>query len=206
MTEPTAALSSDPSPQTPLAGPVDGGRRRIDRVLSSGFLDRLADRPLDELRALRRDAEQEESDLSYVRRLLQGRLDIMRAEQSRRANGSEPIDAGSEEDFVARLARTLADSGPRSDQSHARMPQVDPSRVGETRRRVEQLAAEVGFSDLGALSDEELAAGIERLRSFEDEVSHSRREVQGVVDACTAEVGRRYKEGIAHVEDLLPRS
>jgi hypothetical protein len=35
---------------------------------------------LAELRALRRDAQQEEADLSYLRRLLQGRIDILQAE------------------------------------------------------------------------------------------------------------------------------
>jgi hypothetical protein len=191
-----------------MTEPMEGGRRRIDRVLAAGYLDALAERPLEEVRALRRDAEQEESDLSYVRRLLQGRLDILRAEVSRRAMGSLDEPEGSpgdesEEAFVARLARTLTDSGPRSDQSHARVPHVDPSRVGEHRRRVEQIVADVGFSDLHALSDEGLAGAIERLEAFEEEVSKSRRRVQEVVDACTQEVGRRYKEGAASVEDLL---
>ena len=201
MSEPAESTSD-----APIAGPLDGGRRRIDRVLASGYLDDLTDRPLTEVRDLRWDAEQEESDLSYVRRLLQGRLDILRAEQSRRTSGSAPMDSGTQDDFVARLARTLADSGPRADQSHARMPHVDPSRIGETRRRVEQLAAEVGFSDLDAMSDEDIVAAIGRLTSFEDEVSHSRHDVQIVVDACTAEIGRRYKEGIANVDDLLRQS
>lgn len=39
---------------------------------------------LSELRALRRDAQRDEADLSYVRRLLQGRIDILRAELARR--------------------------------------------------------------------------------------------------------------------------
>nr|WP_067278186.1 ABC transporter permease [Streptomyces jeddahensis] len=39
---------------------------------------------LPELRALRRDAQRHEADLSYVRRLLQGRIDILRAELARR--------------------------------------------------------------------------------------------------------------------------
>ncbi|NHC46850.1 RsiG family protein [Motilibacter aurantiacus] len=183
-----------------MTQPMEGGRRRIDRVLAPGYLDHLAERPLDEVRVLRRDAEQEESDLSYVRRLLQGRLDILRAEVSRRAGGGQEE---SEADFVTRLARTLTDSGPRSDQSHARVPHIDPSRVGEHRRRVEQIVADVGFSDLDALSDDELSGAISRLGAFEDEVSQSRRKVQEVVDACTAEIGRRYKDGAASVEDLL---
>ncbi|GAA3228945.1 hypothetical protein GCM10020256_41570 [Streptomyces thermocoprophilus] len=33
---------------------------------------------------MRRDAQRDEADLSYVRRLLQGRIDILRAELARR--------------------------------------------------------------------------------------------------------------------------
>ncbi|WP_329456550.1 RsiG family protein [Streptomyces sp. NBC_01497] len=39
---------------------------------------------LPELRALRRDSQRDEADLSYLRRLLQGRIDILRDELSRR--------------------------------------------------------------------------------------------------------------------------
>ena len=67
--------------------PYPNGRRRIDKVLSEGYADNLADLDLDELRSRRREAEQEEADLSYVRRMLQGRMDILRAELSRRAGG-----------------------------------------------------------------------------------------------------------------------
>jgi hypothetical protein len=47
---------------------------------------------LPELRALRRQAQQHEADLSYVRRLLQGRIDILRAELARR--GGSGADSG----------------------------------------------------------------------------------------------------------------
>ncbi|WP_245180827.1 RsiG family protein [Streptomyces montanisoli] len=39
---------------------------------------------LDELRALRRDSQRDEADLSYLRRLLQGRIDILRDELAQR--------------------------------------------------------------------------------------------------------------------------
>ncbi len=180
---------------------VPGGRRRIDRVLAPDYLADLVGQDLEAVRGLRRDAEQEEADLSYVRRLLQGRLDILRAEQSRRAGGV----VDTHDDFIERLTRTLSDSeGPRTGvRAESRFVHVEPSRVGDHRRRVEQLVADVGFSDLGALTDENLLAAIERLRGFEDSVSHDRREVQHVVDACTAEIGRRYREGDASIQDLL---
>ena len=60
------------------------GTRRIDRVLSEDYLTALGEQSLAEVRALRDEAEQEEVDLSYIRRLLQGRMDIVRAELSRR--------------------------------------------------------------------------------------------------------------------------
>ena len=79
---------------------VDGtaqGNRRIDRVLAEDFLDGLRDLPLAEVRQLRTEAEQEEVDLSYLRRMIQGRLDILRAERERRRRGGrhvEPTDLG----------------------------------------------------------------------------------------------------------------
>jgi hypothetical protein len=42
------------------------------------------------------------------------------------------------------------------------------------------------------------------LEREEQEVSDKRRAVQTVMDACTAEVTRRYRDGDADVSDLLP--
>src|SRR3954464_8302814 len=104
-----------------MTQPMANGRRRIDRVLADDYLDGLAGRSLDEVRALRNDAEQEEADLSYVRRLLQGRMDLVRAEQARRtASGGAPL--------IDLLAEVLAD-GPRSNHGSGRFLTVEPSRV-----------------------------------------------------------------------------
>ena len=76
-----------------MSEPIPGGRRRVDRVLGPGFLDDLDSLTLQELRERRHDAEQEDADLSYIRRLLQGRLDIIRAEM--RPAGAPPVTTGS---------------------------------------------------------------------------------------------------------------
>lgn len=47
---------------------------------------------LPELRTLRRDAQRDEADLSYVRRLVQGRIDILRAELARRRDPEAPVE------------------------------------------------------------------------------------------------------------------
>ncbi|MCL2551243.1 MAG: hypothetical protein FWE75_03775 [Actinomycetia bacterium] len=49
----------------------------------------LARLDLAALRALRRDAQQEEADLSYLRRMLHGRIDILQAELRRRDGSAE---------------------------------------------------------------------------------------------------------------------
>jgi len=142
----------------------------------------------------RREAEQEEADLSYVRRMLQGRMDILRAELARRSSGGEEI--------VDHLAQVLGDSA-RSDHGLGRFLRVEPSRVDEHRRLVEQAIADVGVSDVQGRSDEELRAAVERLEGFEHAVSEDRRRVQQVMDALTTEVADRYKSGAASVDDLL---
>jgi hypothetical protein len=70
---------------------MSGGRRRIDKVLADDFTTDLEAIELGDLRGRRREAEQEEADLSYVRRMLQGRMDILRAELARRSGGSDAL-------------------------------------------------------------------------------------------------------------------
>jgi hypothetical protein len=184
----------------PSAGPRDGGRRRIDRVLSADYLDRLDQRDIADVRTARRDAEQEETDLSYVRRLLQGRMDLIRAELARRSGGM-----GGDEHIVEHLATILADSG-RNDHGLGRFLTLEPSRVDEHRRAVEAVVADVDLSDVEARSEEELHDALARLEAFETDVSLQRRRVQEVMDRCAAEIGRRYKDGHASVDDLLAES
>jgi hypothetical protein len=176
--------------------PFPNGRRRIDKVLSEGFADNLADLELDELRARRREAEQEEADLSYVRRMLQGRMDILRAELSRRTAD------GDDDKVVDHLSGVLADSA-RSDHGLGRYLRVEPSRVDEHRRQVEQIIADVGVSDVEHHTDDELRESLGRLEGFEAGISEDRQSVQTVMDALTAEVAARYKSGAASVDDLL---
>ncbi|HEV7536081.1 MAG TPA: aerial mycelium formation protein, partial [Acidimicrobiia bacterium] len=82
-------------------------QRRLDRVLEPGYLDGLADRPIAEVSALKAECTELETEVSFVRRLAQGRIDILDAERDRRANG------GSLEDLIAGLSKILADDGPR---------------------------------------------------------------------------------------------
>lgn len=176
------------------AGPR--GNRRIDRVLADDFLSGLPSQSLTEIRSLRGEAEQEEADVSYLRRLLQGRIDIITAELERRRGGSGAS-------LVDALPRILADDRPEP-RGLGQHRTVEPSRVDVHRRRVEALVADVDISNVSAHSDDELRRALDVLEREERQTSDTRRRIQAVVDACAAEISRRYREGEAAVEDLLP--
>jgi hypothetical protein len=175
-----------------------GGRRRIDRVLDPGFLAAIGDRSMEELRAMRDDAAQEETDLSYLRRLLHARMDIVRFEEHRRAGGGD----GS---VVDALPRILADNALGPAAGRGRHQTVEPSRAESHRRHVEALLADTGLSDVATLSDAELTECTEAYAAEESSVSDHRIRVQQVMDACNDEIARRYREGSASVDDLLRR-
>jgi hypothetical protein len=172
------------------------GNRRIDRVLADDFLDGLRDLPLPEVRELRAEAEQEEVDLSYLRRMIQGRLDILRAELNRR-------DSSSSQTLVEGLAAILADEPRAPARGLGRHTTVEPSRADSHRRYVEALIADVDLSDVSARSTDELAHAMRTLSDEEQAISAKRRLVQTAMDACSGEITRRYRDGEADVDALL---
>lgn len=179
-----------------MTRPILGGRRRVDLVLAPEFLTDLGDLSLSDLRARRHEAEQEEVDLSFLRRMLHGRIDIVTAELNRRAPDST---SGA---VVDDLSAILADDQ-RSTFGLGRHVTVEPSRADEHRRAEEQAAADAITADVEGRTDAELRDALVRLRAHEVEVSDVRRAVQKVMDALSAELTARYRDGSATVDELL---
>jgi hypothetical protein len=160
---------------------------------------------LPELRTLRRDSQRDEADLSYVRRLVQGRIDILRAELARRKGHGTAGTPGTpvvDRLVVDRLSEILADPPSRRGSS-ARHVTLSTPRGEEYRRLASEMLDEVQLSDLDARTDEELHTAMGRLLGYEQQVSHRRRLLQRTADDCSAEIARRYREGEAQVDDLL---
>ncbi|MEV5549401.1 aerial mycelium formation protein [Streptomyces sp. NPDC052309] len=155
---------------------------------------------LSELRTLRRDAQREEADLSYVRRLLQGRIDILRAELARR--GPASVVDTAEASVVERLPEILTDA-PARQRSSARHVTLGTPQSEEYRQLAEEMLGEVELSDLCARTDPELNTAMARLVRYEQQVSRRRQRLQRTADECSAEIARRYREGEAQVDDLL---
>ncbi|GGY78198.1 RsiG family protein [Streptomyces omiyaensis] len=201
-----SASSTGPTPSGPVpliraAGAVPGGpvaRPPAQRTAEPGPSGRpgpeLGGLRLSELRALRRDAQSDEADLSYVRRMLQGRIDILRAELARRTDPEAPV--------LDRLSEILADV-PSRHRSSARHVTLSTPRGEEYRRLAAEMLSEVELSDLTARTDEELHTAMGRLAGYEQQVSRRRQSLQRTADDCGAEIARRYREGEAQVDDLL---
>lgn len=127
-----------------------------------------------------------ETEISYVRRLAQARIEILTAEQQRRATG------GSVADLVAALPQILADSGPRSAPAASRLTRhLAPAPAIEWTRGRESLIVDDTLANLPTLTDESLTATIGELRELEQEVSDRRRALHVVVDGLEAELARR---------------
>lgn len=169
---------------------------RLDRVLSPDYVRGLSGLALRQVRARRDEAAQEETDLSYVRRILHARIDIVRAEQRRRQQGG----TGS---VLVDLTRILAANALAPATGSGRFQTLEPSRAASHRRQVEGLVSDVDLSDVGSCTDEQLQLALEAYSAEEASVSRRRREVQQVVDTLNAEIGARYARGDASVDDLL---
>lgn len=172
----------------------------LQRLLAPDYLDGLADRPLDGLRAMRAECQEVETGLSLVRRLVQGHLDIVTIERARREDGGAPGDLG---DLLALLPEVLADRTQSS--GLGRLPvQMAPEALDPELEA--ELAALVGpglVLDPSSIDDEGLDALGVALEALEADVSGRRRAVFGRLDAVQKELARRYRSGDASVDSLF---
>lgn len=172
------------------------GRRRIDRVAASDFLDGLEDKPADEVRAMRDDARQEEERLSYARRLLQARIDIARAERARRRGEFTG-------DLIDALPSILADeTSTRRGQAQARPAPVYMPADEHSRRADDAVQADL--AQVPDLDDDSLAELLERMTSDERALSDLRRRVLDHLDRLQDEIVARLRDGRMNADDLVP--
>jgi hypothetical protein len=149
-----------------------------------------------ELRAFRDAYQEVENGLSYVRRVVQGRLDTILAELGRR--GGEP----SEVDLIHLLPEVLS-----ANVRGAGLPR--PTRDFDPPAWTDDLTAELDeiltprqMGELDQLDNTMLTAAAERIAKLEVEVSEARTRLHGRIDRIQEELISRYRDG-ASVDDLL---
>jgi hypothetical protein len=153
-----------------------------------------ADLSLDELRALRLQLQHEDDVVSYARRVAQARLDLVKSQHLRR-------DAGPDADLSEQIGGVLSQQltgGP------ARPPRpTEDLSDNALADELDAVCAEYHFGRLDDLDDAELLALSDAISSFETRVSTDRRERFDRLDALSAELVRRYRDGEASVDSLL---
>ena len=172
----------------------------LDRILADDYLVDLERRPVADLRTLRAECQAVETQLSYLRRMVQGRHDIVTGEISRRSSGGDRYDVS---DLVERLPEIL------SDRIHApgpgRLPpDMEPGELsGKLAEQLVAITARVPIESPGDADDEALAEVAADLSDLEREVSGFRRQLFDRIDTIQAEITRRYRSGEARVDDVL---
>jgi hypothetical protein len=167
----------------------EGGHRRIDRVLAPSFVKGLGELALDELRRRRDECLAEREYLSLLRRLVQGRAEILKAEIERRET------SGSRGSLIERLSTILTPDASRgASRGEALRVGIPEDEMLLARRSVERLVADAAISDPTALDDAQLAGAVESLVEEERGVSESRGAVIQVLDVLQDELKRRYKQ------------
>lgn len=173
---------------------------QLSEVTDPAYLEGLETWTLDEVRSRRDEATETETGLSYLRRIVQGRLDIVVAERRHRDHG-ERADVS---ELVDELPSIL--SGNVHAPGLGRLPAlIGPGEIDATlEHRLEEILPASHLAHLPDLSDEELRGAATDLTEFERSVSIQRRAVLDVLDRLQDEIVRRYRTGEATVDSLLP--
>ena len=162
-------------------------RRRIDTVLEPEYLADIDDVGLDELRQRRESAEDVETQISYYRRLLHGRVDLLNFELRRRSGHEKRT-------LLEALPEILAQGMVLGNEPNLRhletMPPI-PTTTG--RRLIDKIMDDDVLTQLPELSVEELNEAIDRLQEVEAQLSVQRRQLHSVIDALQEEIIARYR-------------
>lgn len=191
-----------PALEATVTGPDDTSAPGDTELELPGGL-RTADLPgvdLPELRRLRDAAVETETGLSYLRRLVQGPLDLVRRELDERAAGRRSDVA----DLVEQLPGVLTEHV--GGGASGRLPrtleptEIDPELAAELQRLT---GGGARIAEVPASADDELVALANELDALERQVSQRRRRLHRTIDVLNGELARRYRSGEATVEGAL---
>jgi hypothetical protein len=170
------------------------------RLFAPNYLDGLEQRSLDEVRAMRAECQEAETVVSYLRRVAQGRLDIVHAFLDHRAGGES---AGNLE--VIDLLPSIIGSGPARPDGPGRLPsQMSPdTEEDDLTAEIDQVLDATRIGELPTMAEDELRTVAQRLTVIEARISDERRSLHERIDKLQAEIVSRYKTGEATVDGLL---
>lgn len=171
----------------------------LERIIDESYTADLSSCSTSEVRRRKAEADAHETALSYARRILQGKIDLLVAElASRRTGGSEAVS-----DSMSDIAQALEPR--RNREFRGRFPGFLERPETEEVKKAEQIAANPIFTRLEETSEDEIAWLAGRLRDEERRISDLRNRLHDRIDALEAELVARYTSGEASVEEVLNR-
>ena len=154
------------------------GSSRTADVLDPTFLEGLTDREF----------------LSYLRRLLQVRQDVLAAERGQRKAGGEP------EPLVDRLTAVLSKGGkPNGTRGEAIRTTLSDADLEEAERQAEAMLPPLNLDHADDMNDEEVEQAVRSLAEAERAVSSRRAAVIRVHDRLQEELKQRYRDNPAEI-------
>jgi|SRR5579863_10066971 len=170
----------------------------LDRLSAPDYLQGLPDRSLEELRHMRSECDRAETAVSYLRRVAQGRLDIVQGILRR---GDADLS-----NVVEDLASIIG-GGPPRPAGPGRLPSRLAPDMGDVDDDLtEEIDAVLDPGAIGTLPElghDELAALSTRLMEVEARISTQRKALHERIDAVQAEIVSRYKSGDVSPDGLL---
>lgn len=172
----------------------------LDRILDPHFLDDHETFDVERLRDMRERCRRVETSLSYLRRLAQGRIDIVDAELSRRADGGDPADV---DDLVGRLPEAMSEHSA-SDHAGPMPRSLAPGRIdGALAEELAGMEVESRLNEPAEVTDDWLRSTRERLGDYERRVSELRRVLFERIDTLGSDLVRRYRDGDGDIDAII---
>jgi hypothetical protein len=172
----------------------------LGRILTDDYLGDIESKALEQIRAMRTECQVAEVALSYLRRLVQGRLDIVHAYLGRVGTNTPPDLAALIDDLPG-----IMSPGSGQPRGPGRLPMLlapDTERSDLTAELDAVLSAD-DIGKLGGLTADQLETLAGRLEVTENRVSAERHALHLRIDILQAELVGRYKSGRASIDGLL---
>lgn len=166
---------------------------RLQSVISEDYLSEVESWPISLLRKKKREAEDLEAMVSYARKMIQGRIDILEAVLE---SGGDEL----EDTLIVRVKDAIS-SGPEVVRPRVAYNDVPPDELIPTLFEI----SEVAGIELELLSESSSAAqsSLYDLKSAEARVSSYRRELHRVVDILRFQLVVRYRGGELSLEEIM---
>lgn len=177
----------------------------LEKFLANARATNLNESSLEDLRKVRTECSSVETDVSFVRRVSQGRLDIVGHEVNQRSTDSHSkLDVS---DLLFDLPEILRDETIKG--GGMRRVGVDgPGPMANVLgTELDTLVSPNELSSIDSQDENRLLEVFNALQDFESDLSIARRTLHEVIDNIQQEIGRRYKHGEASIANLLsPKS